>query len=188
MYSYSWLRPDYNDFLNAQAAGTLKQVIGLTNNIHPLLSRDNFSPDIDYDAIAPILRLVSRLLRTPPVRHYLYTTWWGSNELVSGASSQEVYQRYSSDRSVTNLSQSDVEAVEEGLLALADMLTFEMVDFGADGKNVETGVNRPLMGSGRIDYGLPGARVSYVSTPRSTRQSACLRASKSTPATALTLP
>jgi len=94
----------------------------------PLLARENFVGSIDYDAMVPVLRLLTRLLNTPQVRHYLFVTFFGWNEK---ASIQDNHGRdleaYTSDRSsITDLSHSDIAAVGQKSRGMAKVVNFEV--------------------------------------------------------------
>lgn len=106
-------------------AGGISRTGNLCNRIHPLFAPQNFHPAMEYDVLIPVLRLLTRLLDTPQVRHYLFTTWFGRNEQVGvvGARGQEL-EAYQSDRSVGMLTDGDVAAVQAKLVELATMVRF----------------------------------------------------------------
>ena len=104
----------------------------LTNAIHPLLRQASFDPTLEYEAFEPSLRLVSRLLETAQVRHFLHAMWFGTNEhigdTVNGTLRGMKAEAYRSNRSVLGLSKDDVVAVDAKLATLAKMVRFHVHD------------------------------------------------------------
>ncbi|KAK4545514.1 hypothetical protein LTR36_002864 [Oleoguttula mirabilis] len=112
----------------AQADGKFLPLGDLANDIHPLFARENFLGDIDYETLIPCLRLLTRILDTPQIRHYLYVTWFGRNERVGLWDTYDrVLEAYNSDRAkITSLSDDDIKAVQQKLNCLAKMVKFRV--------------------------------------------------------------
>lgn len=108
----------------------------ITTPIHPLLGRDKFEEDVNYDDIiqGPAL-LASRLLDSPQALHYFYTHFFGRNTKVPTASrgsnvpdpGQDVPELYRSDKGVNDLSSHDKTAVREQLLLLSERVEYKLV-------------------------------------------------------------
>ncbi|KAK3068493.1 hypothetical protein LTR53_013892 [Teratosphaeriaceae sp. CCFEE 6253] len=125
---------------HAQASGTLGHPPSLTNPLHPIFHPDHFSPgNIDLDLFAPVARLVSRILATPPVRHYFFVIFFGANEPagVQGAQGEDLETIWS-DRLVGALSPADEAALDEVLAYFSTMVRFLITDFGGQEVDGET--------------------------------------------------
>lgn len=133
----------------------------LSNEVHPLFARENFLvADTAYEALLPSLRLLTKILSTPQVRHYLFATWFGHNEKVGGprdAYDME-FEAYHSDRAnVTSLSSADIAAVLHKLGCLAKMVKFQVSDEYGKQKHgwCDATVPAAVPGSSRAASALP---------------------------------
>ena len=152
------------NFLQAQAAGPLS--VGLTNDVHPsgLFRRENFTSAIDYDLLLPVLRLLTRMLDTPQLLRFLWLSCFGRNEKIDG-SDREVCR---SSQTLANLSQDDIQAVEEELSEFANMITFtveEIPDRGIHGQT-QFDKERTAAAAHPFERGLPGPYTTIVLTKR----------------------
>ncbi|KAM0692487.1 hypothetical protein Q7P36_008690 [Cladosporium allicinum] len=94
--------------------------------IHPIFSPDKFSPELDYaTAFQEAALLASRLLATQQSYHWLFALCFGKNKTsrvpweFRKKYSPNVPEEYNTNRAVGELTQHEVEAVDEQLTALS---------------------------------------------------------------------
>lgn len=184
--------PDHHSMCDqAKAHNRLHPTGDLNNEVHPLFARENFLGNTDFDVFLPSLRLLTRIIDTPQVRHYFFVAWFGRNERIGMQDSRGRHlEAYHSDRSVTNLSPGDIAAVHTKLSALAKMVKFQVTDHFGTKKNgwcspihppSVPGLSRPSGAPPTDPDGFPGlssyifiakARYNAINTPVSPTRSA----------------
>ncbi|KAK1065509.1 hypothetical protein LTR12_004006 [Friedmanniomyces endolithicus] len=106
----------------------------LTNDIHPIFSRDNF-PGADYDVLSPALRLASRILMSERSLTHYYTVLFVEVTAVpypagSGREGQVYGALYPPNYP---LSVRQTQLVQQELVNMAKSVKFRRMDFGTEG-------------------------------------------------------
>ncbi|KAK0935393.1 hypothetical protein LTR29_013026 [Friedmanniomyces endolithicus] len=106
----------------------------LTNDIHPIFSRDNF-PGADYDVLSPALRLASRILMSErSLTHYYTVLFVEVTPVPYPAGSGREGEAYGAFFPPTYpLSPRQTQLVQQELVNMAQSVKFCRMDFGTDG-------------------------------------------------------
>ncbi|KAK0891494.1 hypothetical protein LTR02_014000 [Friedmanniomyces endolithicus] len=123
----------------------------LTNDIHPIFSRDNF-PGADYDVLSPALRLASRILMLErSLTHYYTVLFVEATAVPYPADSGRKGEVYGALYPPTYpLSVRRTQLVQQELVNMAQSVKFRRMDFGTDGTE------------GLMEPGKPTQRNCYV--------------------------
>ncbi|KAK0276750.1 hypothetical protein LTR35_002891 [Friedmanniomyces endolithicus] len=137
-------------------AGWVLPFVGydLTNDIHPMFSRDNF-PGADYDVLSPALRLASRILMSErSLTHYYTVLFVGVTAVPYPAGSGREGQAYGAFFPPTYpLSPRQTQLVQQELVKMAKSVKFRRMDFGTEGTQ---GMMEPGKSTQRDCYVRPG--------------------------------
>jgi len=115
-----------------------KQVGDLTNAIHAIFRRSNFEniSDSEYDALAPTLRLATRLLTTKEIAgfpHAILLAPFGYRKGQSTPDQLEIYDEKWFQRKWPKLTEQDIAKYETTLSTFANMVSFRAVNTSNQG-------------------------------------------------------
>ncbi|KAK1825430.1 hypothetical protein LTR12_000231 [Friedmanniomyces endolithicus] len=129
----------------------------LTNDIHPIFSRDNF-PGADYDVLSPALRLASRILMSERSLTHYYTVLFVEVTAVpfpAGSGREgEVYGAFFPP--TYPLSPRQTLLVQQELVNMAQSVKFRRMDFGTDGTQGQAEPGKPTQRNCHVRPGCHG--------------------------------